>query len=53
VFWVMIFGLQPGDEEVLQIIAPNGEVLATSKGKPATKHKVRWFAYSGKRARRP
>ena len=53
VFWVMIFGLQPGDEEVLQIITLNWEVLATSKGKPATKHKVHWFAYSSKRARRP
>ncbi len=53
VFWVMIFGLQPGDEEVFQIIAPNGEVLATSKGKLATKNKVRWFAHSGKRVRHP
>ncbi len=50
VFWVMIFGLQPGDEEVLRIIAPDGSVLVNTKRKPATKHKARWFSYSGKRA---
>ena len=53
VFWVMVFGVQPGDEEVLQIIAPDGRVLVQKQGQPAKKHKIRWFTYSGKRARRP
>ncbi len=52
VFWVMIFGLQPGDQEVLRIIAPDGSVLVQKQGQPAEKHKIRWFTYSGKRARR-
>ena len=49
----MVFGVQPGDEEVLQIIAPDGRVLVQKQGQPAKKHKIRWFTYSGKRARRP
>ena len=52
VFWVMIFGLQPGDQEVLRIIAPDGSVLVEKQGETAQKHKIRWFTYSGKRARR-
>jgi len=53
VFWVMIFGLQPGDEETLRIMAPDGTVLLRKQGRPAKKHKARWFTYSGKRAQRP
>ena len=50
-FWVLIFGLQPGDEEVHSIIAPDGKVMARHQGRPAKEHKARWFSYSGKRAR--
>ena len=53
VFWVMVFGVQPGDEEVLQVIAPDGRVLVRKQGEPAKKHQIRWFTYSGKRARGP
>jgi len=53
VFWVMIFGLQPGDEESLRIIAPDGHVLVQKEGQPAKKYKIRWFTYSGKRAQGP
>ena len=53
VFWVMIFGLQPGDQETLRVIAPDGTVLVRRQGRPAKKHNARWFTYSGKRARRP
>ncbi len=53
VFWVLIFGLQPGDEEVLRVIAPDGTVLVVKQGPAAKAHKARWFSYSGKRARRP
>ena len=52
VFWVLIFGLQPKDEELLRVTAPDGSVLVRKKGRPAKKHKIRWFTYSGKRARR-
>lgn len=52
VFWVMIFGLQPGDEEVLRVISPDGRVLVRKQGGPAKKHKARWFTYSGKRTQR-
>jgi murein DD-endopeptidase MepM/ murein hydrolase activator NlpD len=53
VYWVLIFGLQPGDEEVLRLLAPDGSVLLQRQGPPAKKHKARWFTYSGKRIRRP
>ena len=53
VFWVLIFGLQSGDEEVLRIIAPDGSELVRNQRRPAKNHKARWFTYSGKRARRP
>jgi len=51
VFWVMIFGLLPGDEEELQVIAPDGSVLVRTQGEPAKKPKIRWLTYNGKRAR--
>ncbi|MDA1098915.1 MAG: M23 family metallopeptidase [Proteobacteria bacterium] len=53
VFWVMIFGRLPGDEEILQVTAPDGTVLVRKQGPPAKAHKVRWFTYGGKRARGP
>jgi len=53
VFWVMIYGMQPKDEEILQVTDPNGRVLLRKKANPATNHKARWFTYSGKRARNP
>ncbi|MBT4703415.1 MAG: M23 family metallopeptidase, partial [Rhodospirillaceae bacterium] len=53
VFWVMIFGRQPGDVETLRVIAPDGTVLVQKQGQPAKRHKARWFTYTGKRARRP
>ena len=53
VFWVMVFGVHTGDEEELQIITPDGRVLVRKQEKSATKHKIRWFTYSGKRARGP
>ena len=51
-FWVMIFGLQPGDTEVLRVIAPDGRIFVKKKSPAARKHMVRWFTYSGKRNRR-
>ena len=53
VFWVMIFGLQTGDEEQLEVIAPDGSVLVRKQGELAKKHQIRWFTYTGKRARGP
>ena len=53
VFWVMVFGVHTGDEEELQIITPDGRVLVRKQEKSAKKHKIRWFTYSGKRARGP
>ena len=53
VFWVMIYGVQPGDEESLRIIMPDGHVLVQKTGQPAKKHNIRWFTYSGKRAQGP
>ena len=53
VFWVMIFGLQAGDEEQLEVIAPDGSVLVRKQGELAKKHQIRWFTYTGKRARGP
>jgi len=52
-FWVMIFGLQPGDTEVLRITGPDGRVFVRKKSPAARKHMVRRFTYSGKRNRRP
>ena len=51
-FWVMIFGLQPGDTEVLRVIAPDGRMLVNKKSSTARKHMVRRFIFSGKRLRR-
>jgi hypothetical protein len=53
IFWVLIFGRQPGDEEMLQITAPDGRVLSRNQGRPANKYKARWFTYNGKRGRAP
>ena len=52
-FWVMIFGLQPGDTEVLRILGPDGRLFVRKKSPAARKHMVRRFTYSGKRNRRP
>jgi len=51
-FWVMIFGLQPGDTEVLRVIAPDGRMLVNTKSSAAKKHMVRRFNFSGKRLKR-
>ncbi|MDP6404282.1 MAG: M23 family metallopeptidase [Alphaproteobacteria bacterium] len=53
VFWVLIYGRQPGDHEFLRLLGPDGGVIAQSRGGPIARHKARWFKFVGKRGRRP
>jgi len=48
VFWVELFGIQRGDEQVLKIFDPHGRVLAERR-KEFPKDKAQWFSYVGKR----
>ncbi len=53
VFWVLIYGRQPGDHEFLRLLDPNGATIAEARGGPVARHKARWFKLVGKRGRRP
>ncbi len=51
IFWVLIYGLQPGDEMDFRITDPTGRQITKHRSKPAKKHKIRWFSFAGKRGR--
>lgn len=47
-FWVEVYGPQEGDQGLLQLLGPDGSVLAEDK-EAFTKNKARWFGYVGKK----
>jgi hypothetical protein len=48
VFWIDGFGVQAGDIEKVEIIAPKGTVLLSAR-KPIAKPALSWFAFFGKK----
>jgi hypothetical protein len=50
VFWVELFGAHEGDEELLRLIGPEGEVLAEKRG-TVPKLKALWLSYGGAKRR--
>jgi hypothetical protein len=47
-FWIHIYGVQAGDEEVLRIVAPGGRLLA-EKRSPVPGNKAVWLAFAGRK----
>lgn len=47
-FWVEAFGIQAGDREILQLLGPDGRVLAESRA-PMAKSLARRFAFVGRK----
>jgi murein DD-endopeptidase MepM/ murein hydrolase activator NlpD len=50
VFWVHLYGVLQGDEEYIQLIAPNGQLVVNQRRTLSTSSRV-WMAYAGKRNR--
>ena len=50
VFWVDLFGIEPGDHLVQRLLAPDGRVLAETD-QPADRSKAQYFGFVG--AKRP
>ena len=48
-FWSQIYGVMAGDQESMQLIDPQGKVVAESKEKISQQRKL-WLRYIGKRA---
>jgi len=46
VFWIDLFGIQPGDRLIQRLLAPNGEVLAEID-QPADRSKAQYFGFVG------
>jgi hypothetical protein len=49
VAFVRAVGLQGGDEQVLTVFAPDGQVLAENKAPPLDRNKAQWMMFAGKR----
>jgi len=50
VFWAVAWGLQGNDQETIQLIAPNGEVVAEST-EAIPRNKAQWFRFIGRKRR--
>ncbi|NET35180.1 MAG: M23 family metallopeptidase [Cyanothece sp. SIO1E1] len=48
VFWVQTYGVLTGDVEQIQLIAPDGEIVAEQQQPLSTSQKI-WMSYVGKR----
>ncbi len=47
-FWAVAWGLRGGDREQMQIVAPDGRVMAKSE-KRVPKNKARWYRFIGRK----
>jgi len=50
-FWVRVIGVLPGDVQALQVVRPDGKVLARSRPKNVDRAKALYWGYVGKRRR--
>jgi hypothetical protein len=48
-YWIQMYGLQPGDKSEILVTRPDGKVLAQTSGIHSGTHKAQWYSFVGKR----
>jgi hypothetical protein len=48
-YWVQMYGLQPGDKGEVLVTRPDGSILAQTRNIHNGRHKAQWYTFIGKR----
>jgi len=48
-YWIQMYGLQPGDKAEIVVTRPDGTMLAQTRDIHTGSHKAQWYAFVGKR----